>query len=763
MVMARYVLVAAAASAVSAKISVQVHRNLEVAPTTNVVVKFHCDQPLSTHRRRLQAGASRADTIQSLVESLQEHTSATQKDVLGLLATQPESTDGSSATVTATTWIDCAMYINNASDDVVKKIAAFPQVKSIHEPVVVAMSPMKPTDAKAEAAGANQWGIDMIQAPAVWAKGNKGQGIVVGSIDTGVRYTHEALQSNWRKEYGWFDPYNGTDAPYDKWGHGTHTMGTIAGTAQGMGVAPGSQWMSCLGCNYLCYQQQVIQCAQFMLCPTDSKGNKKDCSKAPHVVSNSYGMYSAGQNYLDEAIAAWREASIIPVFANCNEQQLGCGFAGYPASSPNVIGVGGTNERDSLYLGTSLGPTADNRIKPDVAAPGEDVASAANYDDKSLTTMSGTSMAAPHVAGAIALYLVEHKGATYDQVYTAFTNNADTKLVLSNRTCGGIPDTQYPNNIYGYGRINVLKAVTAAPDTPRPTLAPPPPVCARTELNTNFEGGDIKSTWPREIDDCCTDCQNTPNCNAYSWTYVSDPTPQGGTCLLKNLQGAPERKYNEFYKSATMYPQGYNCGPMEYNTDYAGFDIKSTSQAKPESCCAECQKTKECKVFVWTPDNGGTCYLKSAKGEMKWLFNAKAGSAPSKPNPPSDCGALEENTDYADNDLSSTSQAKAESCCADCQNTPKCKVFVWNNYNGGTCWLKTAKGKKTVMGAKAGSIGSSDNQACGAVESNVDYVDQDVAEAPGAASSDCCTACQANAACNAYSWFNGVCYLKSGR
>ncbi|KAF0692221.1 hypothetical protein As57867_016616, partial [Aphanomyces stellatus] len=71
--------------------------------------------------------------------------------------------------------------------------------------------------------------------------------------------------------------------------------------------------------------------------------------------------------------------------------------------------------------------------------------------------------------------------------------------------------------------------------------------------------------------------------------------------------------------------------------------------------------------------------------------------------------------------------------------------------------------KKTVMGAKAGSIGSSDNQACGAVESNVDYVDQDVAEAPGAASSDCCTACQANAACNAYSWFNGVCYLKSGR
>ncbi|RHY75701.1 hypothetical protein DYB38_012621, partial [Aphanomyces astaci] len=64
----------AAATAVTAKISVQVHRNLEVAKQSNVVVKFHCGEALTTHHRRLKAGASRTETIESLVDSLKEHT-----------------------------------------------------------------------------------------------------------------------------------------------------------------------------------------------------------------------------------------------------------------------------------------------------------------------------------------------------------------------------------------------------------------------------------------------------------------------------------------------------------------------------------------------------------------------------------------------------------------------------------------------------------------------------------------------------------------
>src|SRR5436309_2789214 len=71
----------------------------------------------------------------------------------------------------------------------------------------------------------------------------------VSSIDTGVRYTHEALKGNWvGGSYGWYDPYKGQATPYDDHGHGTHTMGTIAGS-KGIGVAPGAKWMACKGCD----------------------------------------------------------------------------------------------------------------------------------------------------------------------------------------------------------------------------------------------------------------------------------------------------------------------------------------------------------------------------------------------------------------------------------------------------------------------------------------------------------------------------------
>ncbi|KAF0692223.1 Aste57867_16675 [Aphanomyces stellatus] len=465
----RHVLVAAIASAsLSAKISVQVHRNLELDDTTNVVVKFHCDQALANHHRRLRACATRADTISSVVESLQEYTTAVQNEVLDMLhESRIESTSDVRAMAVRTTWIDCAMYIDNITPEILHKVAASPQVESVHEPFVVKLESPRatpPIKSATKAARANQWGVDRIQAPAAWAQGNTGQGIVVGSIDAGVRYTHEALKSNWRAEYGWFDPFNGTDAPYDKWGHGTHVTGTIAG-ANGIGVAPGAKWISCLGCNYLCHQEQLIQCAQFMLCPTDTKGNKNDCTKAPHVINNSWGNLW-GSDWFDGSLVAWRAAGIIPVFSMGNDGAMGCGTTNYPGSSPLVIAVGGTNSNHGLYHSSSMGPTEDDRIKPDVAAPGEDVVSASNKDDSSVETRSGTSMASPHVTGAVALYLSAHGGATFDQVYAALTTTTATQsLVPTDEFCANIPPTQFPNNVYGYGQINAFEAVKSSANT----------------------------------------------------------------------------------------------------------------------------------------------------------------------------------------------------------------------------------------------------------------------------------------------------------
>ncbi|RQM11591.1 hypothetical protein B5M09_013528 [Aphanomyces astaci] len=182
--MVQYQFMALAVTAVTAKISVQVHRNLEIAKQSNVVVKFHCDEALSTHRRRLKVGASRTETIESLVDSLKEHTTKSQASVKSLLTDEVESTD---VEVAGTTWIDCSMYVNNAPTNLVQKIAAVPEVESIYEPVTMTLDETKSNDKPASAVNeAIQWGVKKIQAPALWAKGIKGEGIVVANIDSGV-------------------------------------------------------------------------------------------------------------------------------------------------------------------------------------------------------------------------------------------------------------------------------------------------------------------------------------------------------------------------------------------------------------------------------------------------------------------------------------------------------------------------------------------------------------------------------------------------
>ncbi|ODM87317.1 Bacillopeptidase F [Orchesella cincta] len=73
------------------------------------------------------------------------------------------------------------------------------------------------------------------------------RGVIIATVDTGVRGTHEALKDNFVGEYGWFDPSTSTPEPTDNNGHGTHTTGTIAG-GKGIGVAPGAKWAACRGC-----------------------------------------------------------------------------------------------------------------------------------------------------------------------------------------------------------------------------------------------------------------------------------------------------------------------------------------------------------------------------------------------------------------------------------------------------------------------------------------------------------------------------------
>jgi subtilisin family serine protease len=174
--------------------------------------------------------------------------------------------------------------------------------------------PIEIKDTKAKRGLYAEPNIELIQAHLVWSElGIIGEGAVVSSIDTGVRATHEALRDNINVDYFWLDPAFNTQFPDDRNGHGTHIMGTLAGS-HGIGVAPGAKWMACRGCaTNSCSQSDLTRCAQFIACPTRPDGTAQDCSKAPHVVVNSWGG-GQGNPWYDEFINAWHAAGVIPVF-----------------------------------------------------------------------------------------------------------------------------------------------------------------------------------------------------------------------------------------------------------------------------------------------------------------------------------------------------------------------------------------------------------------------------------------------------------------
>jgi subtilisin family serine protease len=257
-------------------------------------------------------------------------------------------------------------------------------------------------------------------------------------------------------ENGWFDPYQGTANPNDQNGHGTHTTCNIAG-GLGYGVAPKARWSACKGCSTSsCTEEALTACGQWILCPNGAP----PCVDVPDLSSNSWGG-GQGDVFYNEVIANWHAADITPVFANGNSGPL-CSTANSPADQ-DVIGVGSTNSAHGLSIFSSKGPTVDGGLKPDISAPGTDVRSAWYTSDTAYSTISGTSMACPHVSGVVAL--VKGASATpipYADLRTLLFETTDRDLTPTDRNCGGIDTRTFPNHSFGYGKVNALKAVQRA-------------------------------------------------------------------------------------------------------------------------------------------------------------------------------------------------------------------------------------------------------------------------------------------------------------
>lgn len=207
------------------------------------------------------------------------------------------------------------------------------------------------------------------------------------------------------------------------------------------------------------------------------------------------------------------------------------------------------------------------------------------------------------------------------------------------------------------------------------------PYCKASE-DIDFVGNDLARVDGATVDACCDLCQKYAGCRAYSWS-----NHLGGSCWLKSK--VTQMVVKAGVKSAEAYPDIYqSCMYSFGNTDFVGNDIGNKPSATAGGCCNICKMTSGCRAYSWTNQNGGTCWLKSRKGDT--IYKEGVTSSQVYPNPDPVC-TIQDNTDYVGKDIANFPGKDANGCCATCANYPGCHAFSWSDYNGGTCWLKSAK------------------------------------------------------------------------
>ncbi|MEV0900032.1 S8 family serine peptidase [Actinoplanes sp. NPDC049802] len=320
-----------------------------------------------------------------------------------------------------------------------------------------------PVETGAESAPAGTpWDIAAIGADRVARElGVTGAGIVIGASDSGADGGHPALADGFRGgRDSWYDPWNHATTPVDHGGHGTHTLASAVGRT-GTGVAPGARWAGCVNLHRnLGSPARYLDCLQFMLAPFPAGGDRftdGNPARAPHVLTISWGCPAVEGCEADtfaDATAALATAGIMLV-ASAGNTGPACGtVTDPPALYPDVVTVGATDESGTVAAFSSRGPTSAGRAKPDLVAPGAEVLSA--LPGGTYGTMSGTSMAAPHVAGVVALLWSAAPDLIGDLPATRSLLTSTATAVPAEPTCGA---TSAP--AAGAGQVDAYAAVMA--------------------------------------------------------------------------------------------------------------------------------------------------------------------------------------------------------------------------------------------------------------------------------------------------------------
>ncbi|WP_026318011.1 S8 family serine peptidase [Algicola sagamiensis] len=356
-------------------------------------------------------------------------------------------------------------------EDAVKILSKDPAIKSV-EPNYILHALSVPNDSEfSKLWGMNNTGQDNgvddadVDAPEAWGLALGDRKVLVGVIDTGIDHRHEDLRMNmWKNPgeipndgidndgNGFVDDVHGINTitgsgdPMDDNGHGTHVSGTIGASGNnGIGVVGVNHEVSLIGCKFLNAggsgtTEDAVKCINYFI---DLKEKGHDI----RILNNSWGGGSFSET-LSQAIEQTNEAGILFVAAAGNNGTDNDTLPHYPSNyeSDNIIAVASTDRQDALS-----GFSCYGQVSVDLAAPGSDIYSTIPNGGYGLG--SGTSMAAPHVAGAAALVLAAKPELTTAELKTILLESGDVIETFADKMVSG-------------KRLNVHNAVKAVDPAP---------------------------------------------------------------------------------------------------------------------------------------------------------------------------------------------------------------------------------------------------------------------------------------------------------
>ena len=420
-----------------------------------------------------------------VIGELKRFSEETQQGVMELLSSMPLVADVQSF------WI--ANFIGcYANIETIEALSLHPDVMLIGFDKEENLIPEGETSTPADLTREITYNVTKVNANQVWALGYEGEGIVVAVLDSGVNYNHLDLAGHlWEHpdypNHGWNFVANSNN-PMDDHGHGSHCAGTVAGNGTAgsqTGMAPKARIMAV----------KVLNNQGSGTLEQATGGLQFAVEKGADVLSMSWGWAGGGDASvripLRNAMINVLEAGVVASVAAGNDgsfpgswlypvpNNVGCpGNCPPPWLHPDqttiggtsaVVCVGATNSSDAIANFSSRGPVTWQAIagfndypynpgmgliRPDVSAPGVNIKSLTHNSNSGYTTMDGTSMATPCVAGVMALLLSKNPNLTPAQI-----------CEILETTAVHLPNSASPkNNNYGSGRINALEAINVVPE-----------------------------------------------------------------------------------------------------------------------------------------------------------------------------------------------------------------------------------------------------------------------------------------------------------